>query len=68
MNQKQEPKAQAKLNHDNPKQYRHFVEMARDVGAEPDQATLDRILGKVAPSPKPSEAKAASKSARSRKR
>lgn len=57
-----------KVKPDNPEQYRRFVEMAREVGSEPDQETLDRILGKVARSPKSNPAKPASKSGRAKKR
>ena len=53
MIQKQKPKAQTKLNPDNPEQYRRFVEMAREVGAEPDRETFDRVIEKVARSPFP---------------
>jgi hypothetical protein len=43
---------QPKPKPDNPEQFKRFIEAARDVGAEADPKTFDRVLDKVAHSPK----------------
>lgn len=39
---------------DDPEQFKRFIDMAREVGAQAAPETLDRVLKKVARSPKPS--------------
>jgi hypothetical protein len=45
---------------DNPEQFKRFIEIAREIGAEADPETVDRVLDKVARSPKPRPGQAGS--------
>jgi hypothetical protein len=38
---------------DNPEQFKRFAEIAREIGVDADPETFDRVLNKVARSPKP---------------
>jgi hypothetical protein len=45
---------------DDPEQFKRFIDMAREVGADTDPETLGRIFDKVARSPKPRPGRAGS--------
>jgi hypothetical protein len=45
---------------DNAEQFKRFIETTREIGVEANRETFDRILDKVARSPKPRPGQAAS--------